>query len=89
MGFDLERYSASIVFPPNMFVGPDTKFLIEWGAKYVPCMRKDISIFANFAKQREIEVSACALVRVQTRLSIFSGGKRRNARDCTMKGSAV
>lgn len=74
MGFDLERYSASIVFPPNMFVGPDTKFLIEWGAKYVPCMRKDISIFANFAKQREVEVSAHVCGgRVKIRLGLGLG----------------
>ena len=47
---------GSIVFSPNMFIGPDVRFLISWGAKYVPCMRKDISIFSKLSEQREKEV---------------------------------
>ena len=36
----------------NMWVGPDTKYLLSVGAKYVPCMRADTRIKTARARER-------------------------------------
>eukprot|EP00049_Salpingoeca_infusionum_P006385 m.106125 g.106125 ORF g.106125 m.106125 type:complete len:632 (-) comp13293_c0_seq7:443-2338(-) len=57
MGFNQSMVELTTFTPANIFIGPATKYLVSFGAKYNPCMRKDTQIFSNLAKQKQEEQS--------------------------------
>jgi hypothetical protein len=49
------------IIPANVFIGPPAAYLLQHGAKFAPCMRKDTAIFVEYARQRELEQSTFGL----------------------------
>ncbi|KJE89532.1 hypothetical protein CAOG_00981 [Capsaspora owczarzaki ATCC 30864] len=50
----------------NFWIGPDTKFLINFGAKYTPCIRQDAGIINALANQTIQEQSYVCCQRLGT-----------------------
>jgi membrane associated rhomboid family serine protease len=61
VGFELKQVTISVARMGNPFVGPTTRYLVAQGAKFSPCMRKDIAVFAELArvKEQELRLGCC------------------------------
>eukprot|EP01137_Pigoraptor_chileana_P036771 Opistho-2@32927 len=53
--FSGDMMSVSTNKTQNFWIGPDTTFIIHWGAKYTPCMRKDAKTFVDIDRQNAID----------------------------------
>lgn len=71
---------------PNFWIGPETAFLINFGAKYTPCMREDADIATTQAEQQFNEESyVCCR---QDPLASSTSCGRTTAAKCTSDGGA-
>ncbi|CAG0903519.1 unnamed protein product, partial [Cyprideis torosa] len=59
----LTRSEVGFREPGNFWAGPRPADLIHLGAKFAPCMRKDLHLYREIKKQRTLEKDTACCIR--------------------------